>query len=223
MLMVRASYQPRAAGSPGTSRPGRAADATSTRAPCAWATLSTIDRPRPVPGGAPGGRCVKKRRKILRLVLGRDAGAGVAHRRHQRPLLDARAEDDAPVGRGLHQRVVDQVAQHLLPAPAVERRARRPPRRAWPRRRTSSRRRADRARYSPASSSRNGPIAVGSRASAAIACSSRKQRHQVVDRSAQPLDRFADRARHQVDALGRQRAATSRAARPTRRWSPAGS
>ena len=41
----------------------------------------------------------------LALVLGRDPGAGIPHRRHERPLVEARAEDDVPLARRLTERV----------------------------------------------------------------------------------------------------------------------
>ena len=148
-----------------------------------------------MPGGTPGGRCVKKRRKILRLVLGRDAGAGVAHRGHQRPLVHARAEDDALVRRGLHQRVVDQVAQHLLPAPAVDHRLGRRRRRAWSRRRRSSRPRADRGGIRRPAPRGEAPSPSARAPRLAIACSRRSSAiRSSIDRRRRSTDSPIERA-----------------------------
>ena len=212
----------RAAGSRGTSRPGPAASRPRRGAPWARATLSTIDRPRPVPGGAPGGRWVKKRRKILLWFSGEMPGPWSRTEVTSAPSSHARAEDDRRRRRAAPARCRSGCAASPASA-AVDTGAAAAAVRRRPRRRTSSRRRADRAGTRRRAPRRNGPIAAGSRASAGDRLLQAQQRQQVVDRSAQALDRFADRARHQRDALGRQRRRRRPAARPRRRWSPAGS
>src|SRR5581483_11909807 len=53
------------------------------------------------------------------LVLGRDAGPTVADVHHQRAVVDARGDGHGAAGRGVLDRVVDQVDEHLLQARAV--------------------------------------------------------------------------------------------------------
>ena len=99
------------------SAPGPAAGSrTSTRPPWAAATACTIESPRPVPVRYSGWALAEEAPKDLVAVPRRYARAVIAHGRHQLVVFPRRLHHDLAARGRLHERVIKQVAQRLLPS-----------------------------------------------------------------------------------------------------------
>ena len=94
-----------------TSRPPPGASSSTTVAPCRCATARTIARPRPLPLEAvDAGRSVKAVEYTLALG-GRDAGTAVRHAEAGLSAHPGGSHVDLSAGRGVTQRVVDQIVE----------------------------------------------------------------------------------------------------------------